>query len=449
MIIFVISTLTIYCMRYFGRDAELKVLSEERRLSESSSRFTLVMGRRRIGKTYIIRRSLEGAPSLYLLAMNESEETLCHRFQQQIEAELGVKVYGRMSGMHEVFDVLFHYATEQHLNLVIDEVQEFFYVRNSIFADMQAAWDKYKDSMHINMIVCGSIYSLMQHLFDDRKQAMYGRLTRRIDMRPFSIATLKQIMHHYSPGYTNDDLLCLYALTGGIPKYVETLMDRQAFTRDAMLQCFCDVSAPFVSEGQDLMNMEFRRESGTYYSILSLIAEGHTSIGEIESVLQSPTSAYLRNLEVNYSLLERVRPIFASARSQGVRYRIADNFMFFWFRFIYPYQHLVAMQRSDRLVQVVQMGYNQFIGTVLERYFRQLYMEEGEWTNVGGWWDARGTNEIDLVAMDDVSKRVCIAEVKMQKKRISLPQLEEKALRLKPHFKQYAVEYRALSVEDM
>lgn len=436
-------------MKHFGRENEINILSEERRLSESSARFTLVMGRRRIGKTYIIRRSLENVPSLYLLAMNESEETLCYRFQQQIEAELGIMVYGRMSSMHELFDVLFRYATEQHLNLVIDEVQELFYVRNSIFADMQAAWDKYKDAMHINMIVCGSIYSLMRHLFDDRKQAMYGRLTRRIDMHPFPIATLKQILHHYAPDYTNEDLLCLYALTGGVPKYVESLMDRKAYSRSAMLRCFCDTSAPFVTEGQDLMNMEFRRESATYYSILSLIAEGHTSIGEIESVLQTSTSAYLRNLEVNYSLLERVRPMYASIRSQGVRYRIADNFMLFWFRFIYPYQRLVAMQRSDRLLEVVEAGYSQFIGTVLERYFRQRYMEEGEWTDVGGWWDARGTNEIDLVAVDDVSKRVCVAEVKMQKKRISLPLLEEKASRLSPHFKHYAVEYRALSLEDM
>ena len=436
-------------MDYFGRDDVLMQLNEEQKLSESSARFTLVIGRRRIGKTYIIRKSLEQSQSLYLLAMNEGEETLCHRLQQQITQELNIPIFGRVESMHDLFEILFRYATEHHLNLVIDEVQELFYVRQSIFADMQAAWDKYKDRMKINMIVCGSIYSLMRYLFDDRKQAMYGRLTRRIDMRPFTIATLKQIMAHYAPRYTNEDLLCLYVLTGGVPKYVETLIDRHAFDRSAMLRCFCDTSAPFVTEGSDLMNMEFRRESATYYSILSLIAEGHTSIGEIESVIKSPTSAYLHNLEVNYSLLERVRPIFASARSKGVRYRIGDNFMLFWFRFIYPYQGLVAMHRSDRLLQVVEQGYQQFIGPVLERYFRQQYMEEGDWTNVGGWWDSRGTNEIDLVAVDDINRRICIAEVKMQKERISLPLLKDKAMRLRPHFHRYNVEYRALSLNDM
>lgn len=436
-------------MDYFGRDDVLELLNEERVLSDSSARLTLVIGRRRIGKTYIIRKSLEQEQSLYLLAMNEGENTLCQRLQQQIVEELGISIYGRVENMYALFDILFNHATEHHLNLVIDEVQEFFYVRQSIFADMQAAWDKYKDRMKINMIVCGSIYSLMRHLFDDRKQVMYGRLTRRIDMRPFSIATLKQILQRYAPEYTNDDLLCLYALTGGIPKYVETLIDRRAYDRDAMLRCFCDPSSPFVVEGADLMNMEFRRESSIYYSILSLIAEGHTSIGEIESVVKMPISAYLRNLEVNYSLVEHVRPIFASPRSQGVRYRIADNFMLFWFRFIYPYQGLVAMQRGDRLLQIVENGYQQYIGYVLERYFRQLFYEEGSWTNIGGWWDARGTSEIDLVAVDDISRRICIAEVKMQKSRASIPLLMSKAEKIKSHFHHYTVEYRTLSVEDM
>ncbi len=83
------------------------------------------------------------------------------------------------------------------------------------------------------------------------------------------------------------------------------------------------------------------------------------------------------------------------------------------------------------------------------RYFRQQYMEEGDWTDVGGWWDNRGNNEIDLVAVDDINRRICIAEVKMPKERISIPLLEEKAAKLKPNFHRYTVEYRVLSVEDM
>ena len=137
--------------------------------------------------------------------------------------------------MRDIFDILFSYATQNQLNLVIDEVQEFFYVRKSIFADMQELWDKYKPDMKINFITCGSIYSLMKELFEDKKSAMYGRMTKRLDLQPFSIATQKQILSHYHPAYTPADLLCLYMLTGGVAKYIETLMDEGAFKKERSL----------------------------------------------------------------------------------------------------------------------------------------------------------------------------------------------------------------------
>lgn len=436
-------------MEHFGRKSELNILIDEQKISKTQARFTLVMGRRRIGKTYLIRKSLEGQPHIYLLAMNEAEGTLCRRFQRQIEETLGISIYGNISSMREVFDILFRHATEHHLNLVIDEVQEFFFVRKSIFADMQELWDKYKDQMKINMISCGSIYSLMKELFEDRKQAMYGRLTRRILLRPFPIQTLKEILSHYNPQYGPKDLLCLYTLTGGVPKYVETLIDNKAYTKEAMIRCFCDTTLPFVSEGSDLMNMEFRREATVYYSLLTLIAEGHTTQGELESVLKITTSAYLRNLEENYSMIQRKRPIYASERSQGIRYSISDNFILSWFRFIYPNQGLVAMGRSDQLNKILQQGYDQFVGQMLERYFRQRALEEEEYTEVGAWWDNKGTNEIDMVAIDSINHRIRIAEIKMQKGKISIPLLQDKARKIQPHFKHYQVEYVALSLEDM
>ena len=92
--------------------------------------------------------------------------------QRQIQRELGISVYGSVRSMRDIFDILFSYATQNQLNLVIDEVQEFFYVRKSIFADMQELWDKYKPDMKINFITCGSIYSLMKELFEDKKSAM-------------------------------------------------------------------------------------------------------------------------------------------------------------------------------------------------------------------------------------------------------------------------------------
>ena len=436
-------------MIFFGREKELDILKREQELSASSARFTIVMGRRRIGKTSLIRRSSQGKQCLYILAKNEAEATFCSSLQRQMQRELGISVYGSVRSMRDIFDILFSYATQNQLNLVIDEVQEFFYVRKSIFADMQELWDKYKPDMKINFITCGSIYSLMKELFEDKKSAMYGRMTKRLDLQPFSIATQKQILGYYHPNYAPEDLLCLYMLTSGVAKYIETLMDERAFSKEQMLTCFTNEYMPFLTEGNDLINMEFRKEGAVYYSILSLVADGKNTSGEIDSVLGITTSAYLRNLEINYTLLKKMRPIFASERSKGIKYRLNDNFLQFWFRFIYPNLDLVESHRSDLLRDIVKKGYDVHSGLVLERYFQQKLREEEHFTLIGNWWDSKGENEIDIVAVDRIDRKARIAEVKINRNKISMPVLKEKSQKVIGELKRYQIEYMGYSLEDM
>lgn len=436
-------------MNFFGRQEELSILEQEKDLSKSSARFTIVMGRRRIGKTHLIRYSMKNDPYLYVLAKNEAEPTYCAMLQQQIQRELNIPIYGKVGTMRELFEILFSYATHHHLNLIIDEIQEFFNVRKSIFADMQEMWDKYKPDMKINFIACGSIYSLMKEIFDNRREAMYGRLTRRLEMKAFPISTIKQILGFYYAEYTPEDLLCLYMLTGGVAKYIEILIDRHAYTKSQMLRCFVEPYSPFLTEGTDLIHMEFRRDSAVYNSILSLIAEGKNTTGQIDSILNTTSSAYLRNLEINYSLLKKNRPIFASERTRGVKYQLDDNFMLFWFRFIYPNLGLVENQRTDLLLEIIEEGYNVYSGLILERYFRQRLREEERFSLVGNWWDNKGENEIDIVAINRLEKKARIAEVKVNPRKISLGVLEQKAQKILGELKRYSIEYKGYSLADM
>lgn len=436
-------------MEFFGREEELAILEQEKELSKASARFTIVMGRRRIGKTHLIRYSLRNDPYLYILAKNEAEPTYCAMLQQQIQRELNIPIYGKVGTMRELFEILFSYATHHHLNLIIDEVQEFFNVRKSIFADMQEMWDKYKPDMKINFIACGSIYSLMKEIFDNRREAMYGRLTRRLEMKAFPISTIKQILGFYYAEYTPEDLLCLYMLTGGVAKYIETLIDRHAYAKSQMLRCFVEPYSPFLTEGTDLIHMEFRRDSAVYNSILSLIAEGKNTTGQIDSILNTTSSAYLRNLEINYSLLKKNRPIFASERTRGVKYQLDDNFMLFWFRFIYPNLGLVENQRTDLLLEIIEEGYSVHSGLILERYFSQRLREEERFSLVGNWWDNKGENEIDIVAINRLEKKARIAEVKVNPRKISVSVLEQKAQKILGELKRYSIEYRGYSLADM
>src|SRR5690554_5863937 len=152
---------------------------------------------------------------------------------------------------------------------------------------------------------------------------------------------LKEILNDYYPTYTPEDLLAFYLFTGGVAKYVELLVQAEAFTFEAMLNEIMSENSLFLEEGKNVLIDEFGKDYGNYFSILSLIASGKTSRVEIESIMEIQTGGFLERLENEYGLIKKVRPILAKPNSRTVKYSIEDNFLKFWFRFIYKYRSAV------------------------------------------------------------------------------------------------------------
>lgn len=138
-------------------------------------------------------------------------------------------------------------------------------MNSSIFSDIQNLWDQYKDKAKINFIASGSIYSMMMKIFENRKEPLFGRLTSKITLQPFAVSVIKEILNDYNPKYTQEDLLCLYMLTGGVPKYIHLLMEAGAVTKNKMLSMATSPDSPFIGEGKDLLISEFGKEYGTYF----------------------------------------------------------------------------------------------------------------------------------------------------------------------------------------
>ncbi len=187
---------------------------------------------------------------------------------------------------------------------------------------------------------------MMMKIFENRKEPLFGRLTSKITLQPFAVRVIKEILNDYNPKYTGEDFLCLYMLSGGVPKYIDLLMEAGAVTKNSMLDVAIRPDSPFLGEGRDLLISEFGKEYGTYFSILQLIASGKTKQSEIDSIINKNTGAYLVNLEKEYSLISRVKPMFAQPRSRKTRWTLNDNYLRFWFRFIFPNQSLVEMERE-------------------------------------------------------------------------------------------------------
>ena len=439
-------------MRFFDRTEEIASLQEIRKQAQENAQFTVVTGRRRIGKTMLVRKAYEDEPLLYFFVARKAEGDLCEDYRLEIENKLGIPIMGRPERFADVFEYLMKLSAVRPITLFIDEFQEFFRVNKSVFSDMQRIWDLYSQDSRINLIVCGSIYSMMTKIFKDKKEPLYNRQSRFMTVRSFRPSVLKEILTEYNPSYTSEDLLALYSFTGGVAKYVQLLVDAGAMTKSAMLDHIIKTDSIFLGEGKAVLIEEFGKDYGVYFSILSAIARGKTSRSEIESVVGREIGGYLTKLENDYEVIAKKQPLFEKSSTKNVRYTIEDNFFTFWFRFIYKYSYMLEIENYDSLKTIINRDYETFSGLMLERYFRRVLIERKTFTRIGGWWNRKGENEIDIVAENELDKKATFYEVKRKVGNIDTKVLEQKAtafLRATGEFKGYTIINQGLSMDDM
>jgi AAA+ ATPase superfamily predicted ATPase len=157
----------------------------------------------------------------------------------------------------------------------------------------------------------------------------------------------------------------------------------------------------------------------------------------------------LERLEKDYNLIKRNRPFGAKEGSRNNKYLIEDNFLNFWFRFIYKYRSAIEIGNLEYVRDIVERDYETYSGLILEKYFRSVLMEAKQFSEIGNYWDKKGENEIDLIALNDMEKQLVFYEVKRNKKRISIPLLEKKSDEIVRRYPNYRIEYKTFSLEDM
>lgn len=440
-------------MKFYNRVKELSVLRHIREDSLTSSRFTVVTGRRRIGKTELLKRAFEETGFLYFFIARRSEVELCENFVAEIVDKLDLPTPGRFTHVADVVRYVMQLAIDRPITLVIDEFQELDRLDRGAYSSLQRDWDLMKGRMKLNLVVSGSVNRLMNKIFRDQHEPLYGRQTEFLKVTPFTLDVLKEILFDHNPQMTQEDLLALYAITGGVAKYVELLMDNRATTYDAMMDVVFREESTFLDEGKICLSDEFGKDYGIYFTILSAIARGRTSRAELEQAVGGgEIGGYLKNLIEEYGLISRKQPLFDKPQAKNVRYQLNDNFFLFWFRFIARYSYMLEIGAHARLKEVVRRDWPIFSGLMLERYFRQQFAERKTYTRIGSWWNRKGEREIDLIAEDELTKEAVIAEVKRDTERISLAELRSKGdtfLRATGELKGYSIAYRALSLEDM
>ncbi len=434
-------------MKFYSREKELALLRQIEKSAQVSAKMTVIVGRRRIGKTKLVQKAFDH--KLYFFVAKKNEALLCDEFIPIIEENLNIKVHGQFSKFSSLFAFLLEQAKMQSFTLVIDEFQEFININNSVYSDMQNLWDSNKESSKMNLVLSGSVDSLMSRIFTDKKEPLFGRADYKINLKPFAVTTIKEILQENSQDYTSDDLLAFYVLTGGIAKYIEIFVDHQAFTLQAQLDLIFAEYSLFLEEGKNLLIEEFGKDYTTYFSILSLISASKTTRSEIEGTLEKNVGGHLDRLENEYTIIKKVRPIFAKPGSRTVKYEIIDHFFNFWFRFIYKYKSTIEIENYPYVKRIVLRDYPTYSGRFLEKFFIEKLKRSHDFSTIGTYWETKNLNEIGIVAVNDEDKTMLIAEVKRNREKINLDQLKKKATKLLAKHLEYKTQFIGYSLQDM
>lgn len=435
-------------MKFYNRNNELTLLKKADELKNEHSVMTILIGRRRIGKTTLALQPFTKEPKLYFFVSKKEESLLCEEFLEEVKDKLALPIFGEIKTFENLFALLMQAAKSISFTLIIDEFQEFERINASIYSVMQRIWDTNKSSTKMHLILSGSIYSLMKKIFENAHEPLFGRADFKMHLQPFHVSTLKEILHDYH-AYNPKNLLDFFILTGGVAKYIELFINAKVFDRISMVNEIVSPHGLFLDEGRNRLIEEFGKEYGVYFSILSLIANSKTSKGEIESILEKNISGYLYRLENDYNIIKSIKPINAKPNSKVQKYEIVDNFLSFWFRFIFKYQSLIEAGNYEKLKEIILRDFDMFSGKFLEKLFVDQFKEQQQFTHIGSYWERGNQNEIDIVALDELEKTMMICEVKLAKKRLDQSVLEAKAKKLLADYPHYIVQWKLLSLEDV
>ena len=435
-------------MKFYARERELGLLERQYSQVHNKSIMTVITGRRRIGKTSLSRIYAQDKKSLYLFVSKKSEVLLCDEFIGRIQQEFDIPVIGDVRRFRDVFRLILEIGKREKIVVIIDEFQEFFHVNTAVYAEIQNLWDEYKNTTEVHLICIGSIYSLMHRIFKNSKEPLFGRADRILYLKPFPPKVIKEILSDYEK-YSIHNLFMNYLLTGGVPRYQEILLDNKKYDEEELLDFYFEADSPFIEEGRTILIEEFGKEYGTYFSILELLSAGRTSRSEIESILEKDIGGYLEKLVTDYDLIGKMKPIGAKPTGRIQKYYIKDNFLKFWFRFVYTYRSAIENNNHAFIKRKLEESLSSYSGPILEKLYHEIYRSSGRFNEIGTYWERGNQNEIDLVCIDEIHKKLVIGEIKLNKDKVNLNTLNQKAGNLARKYRGYEIELVGLGLQDI
>ena len=346
---------------FLGREKELNSL--EKMYNKKGFQMAVVYGRLRIGKTFLLTEFVKDKNSLYLPAEEVNDMLNLQKFSRILGEKMGITNFPSVENWNNFFNLIKEKFEKEKLVLIIDEYPYAATANKSLNSILQHVIDHELKDTNIFLILCGSSMSFMENQVLGEKSPLFGRRTGQLKVNPLDYYDSAK----FYPNASNEDKVKYYACVGGTPYYL-TLIDEKLSFEDNIKELYFDINGYLNNEGVLLMKQEFR-EPANYNAVLQAIASGSNTLGEIVSYTKLETnivSKYLLVLQdLNY--IERVIPFGAnSLKGKKSRYLITENFLAFWYRYVFSVRAEIERGYGDVYAEVTLSDLPNFVGSIFE-----------------------------------------------------------------------------------
>lgn len=391
---------------FIGREKELKILNNQ--YNSDKFEFTVIYGRRRVGKTAIINEFVKDKDVIYFTGVeSNAKQNLQNLSQSIMNSEQGLPISSEFPTFQSALEFVFQKSIEKRIVLVIDEYPYVAKSSKSLASTLQLLIDRYKGKSKLFLILCGSSMSYMEDHVLAYKAPLYGRRTAQIKVQPFDFFEACK----YYKNFSDTDKALAYGIVGGTPQYLLQLNDRISL-KDNIKNIYLNPSSFLFEEPTNLLKQEVR-EPAIYNAIITAIATGASKLSEIATKVGEETSVcatYIRNL-ISLEIIKKEAP-FGENTSRKTVYSLEDNMFRFWYRFVAGNTSIIARGADEIAYRRIEPYLSDYMGAVFEEISKQYLWQlllNGEcpvnFRDIGRWW---GTNpkthkqeEIDIMGIQD------------------------------------------------
>lgn len=391
---------------FIGRNQEMDTLN--RLYASDQFEFTVIYGRRRVGKTALISQFIKEKQAIYFMGVESNARQNLENLSKNImEYSMGIQAETTFSSFQTALEYVFQLAKNERLILAIDEYPYVARSSASFASTLQMLIDKYKDSSKLMLILCGSSMSYMEDHVLAYKAPLYGRRTAQMKLLPFDFADACRLF----PGFSGEEKALIYGMVGGTPQYLLQMNEKLSLA-DNIKNTFLNPSSSLFEEPENLLKQEVR-EPAIYNAIITAIAGGASRMAEISTKVGESTSvctAYLKNL-IALGLVQKETP-YGEKTSRKSIYMIEDNMFRFWFRFVPENSSIIARGAADLAYKRIEPHFSEYMGKIFEEICRQYLWKlllngecPVEFAALGRWWGTdpatHSQTEIDIMGEQD------------------------------------------------